>query len=105
MLKNDQLAGIVTEYDLVHKIIAAERDPSQTIVAEITSAPLVTVDPEEDLIKAAGIMHEHNIRRLFVAREGIIYGFITARDVAQHCGEYADRAVKDLLRWVPLYGP
>lgn len=104
-LQNGQPAGIVTRQDLVDKIMAEEKDPAKVAVAEIMSSPLITVDPDEELTKAAEIMHKHNIRRLPVVKDGIIYGVITAMDVAQHCGEYADKAVRDILRWVPLFGP
>jgi CBS domain-containing protein len=105
VLRNDQLAGIVTRDDLVSKIIAEEKDPARITVAQIMSSPLITVDPDQNLVEAAEIMHKNNIRRLPVVKDGILYGMITAMDVAQHCGEYADRAVRDILRWTPLFGP
>ena len=105
VLRNDQIAGIVTRDDLVSKIMAEEKDPTKVTVAQIMSSPVITVDPDQNLTEAAEIMHKNNVRRLPVAKDEILYGIITAMDVAQHCGEYADKAVRDILRWAPLFGP
>jgi len=32
-------------------------------------------------------------------KSGVIYGIITSRDIAQGCGRYVDKAVKDILKW------
>jgi CBS domain-containing protein len=99
VLQNGQLSGIVTERDFVNKIIAAERDPRNVKVGDIMSFPLMTIDPDEDIFKASEMMQKHDIRRLPVTRGGIIYGVITARDIAHRAGEYVEREVKDILKW------
>jgi len=45
------------------------------------SSPIITIDPDEDLLKASELMKKHNIRRLPVVKDGIIYGVLTTRDV------------------------
>ncbi len=92
-------AGIVANIDIVNKVVAKKLDPSKTLVAEIMSKPLVTVDPDDDLLKASSLMREHNVGRLGVVRDGVIYGIITANIIAQRCGEYVDRSVRDIIRW------
>ena len=99
VLQNGQLTGIVTEKDFVNKIVAAERDPLNVKVRDIMSFPLITIDPDEDLLRASEMMQKHDVRRLPVTRGGIIYGVITARDIARQAGEYVEREVKDILRW------
>lgn len=96
--------GIVTERDLVNKILAQGVDPSKTKVSEVMSAPLITIDPEEDLLKAAELMQQKGVRKLPVVRSGIIYGIITADDIAQKCGTYVDKTIKDILRWTAPLG-
>jgi CBS domain-containing protein len=92
-------SGIVTENDFVKKVIAQRLDPGKLTIREIMSSPLVTADPEEDLLKATEIMKQHKIRRIPVVKDSIIYGIITASDVAIGCGEYVDRSVRDIVRW------
>jgi CBS domain-containing protein len=104
ILREGQPAGIVTEHDYVEKIVAHSRDSAKTTVAQIMSAPLITIDPDEDLIKASELMHEHNIRRLPVLRDGIVYGSITTKDISRALGQYVDRSVRDLMRWAAPFG-
>jgi len=99
VLKDGQPSGIVTERDFVNKVVADEKNPEKIYVAEIMSSPLVTIDPDEDLLKASEIMHKHNIRRLPVVKEGNICGVITARDIVLRFGEYVEHVTQDLMRW------
>ena len=66
------------------------------------STPLVSIDPDEELTKAAEIMKAKNVRKLPVVKDGIIYGIITARDITDHFTEYVDTAIRELLVWTPL---
>jgi len=96
--------GIVTEEDFVKKVLAGDLDPKTLSVGQIMSSPLITIDPDEDLLKASQLMKEHEVRRLPVVRDGIIYGVITAMDIATHCGNYVDKSVRDIIRWTAPLG-
>jgi CBS domain-containing protein len=104
VLKDGRPVGIVTEHDFVKKVLACELDPAKTVIAKIMSSPLITVDPDDDLLKAAELMKNNDIERLPVVKEGIIYGVLTSRLIAQSCSEYVDRSVKDIIRWTPFVG-
>ena len=104
VLKEGKPAGMVTERDLVKKVLAKDLDPSKTKVAEIMSTPLVTVHPDDDLLKASTLMQAHKVRKLVVVDDEIIYGIITAKDIARRCGEYVNKSVRDAIRWTaPIY--
>jgi CBS domain-containing protein len=104
ILRDCRPTGMVTEHDFVSKVIVGELNPSKITVGEIMSYPLITIDPDEDLLKAADLMQKHNIRRLPVVKEGIIYGVITAREIAQRCSEYVNTSIKDIMRWSLPFG-
>ena len=104
ILKEGKPVGIVTERDLVNQILAKEINPSNVKVSEIMSKPLITIDPDEDLLKASAIMREHSITKLPVIRSGVIYGIITAADIANRCGAYVDKTIKDIIRWTAPLG-
>jgi len=104
VLKEGQPAGIVTEHDFVDKIIVGGKEPAKVLVGEIMSSPLITIDPDEDLVKASELMQKHNIRRLPVVKDGIIYGAITTRDISRSLAQYVDRSVRDLMRWAAPFG-
>ena len=91
--------GMIASRDIVAKVVATSKDLDKIMVSDVMSSPLVTVDPDEDLIKASEMMAKQNVRRLAVIKSGIIYGVITTRDIAQRCGDYVDKSVKDILRW------
>lgn len=99
VLEKGSPKGMLTEDDLVRKVLAAEKDPKKLKVSDVMSSPLITVDPDEDLIKASEIMQKNGIKRLPVVKEGIIYGVLTSQNIAQKCGAYVEKSVKDILRW------
>ena len=75
--------GIITERDLVRKVIAAKRDPNNTIISELMSKPLFTVSPDDDVKEAAKTMSINEVRRLPVVENGKIVGILTATDLAK----------------------
>lgn len=99
ILREGHPVGIVTEHDFVEKIIARELNPVKTTIGEIMSSPLISVDPDEDLLKASEIMQKHNIRQLPVMKGGIVYGVLTIRDISKGCINYVDKATREILRW------
>jgi CBS domain-containing protein len=75
--------GIVTERDMVEKIVAIGTDPSKTNVADIMTAPLVTIDAEAPLIDAARRMVEKQVKRLVVTEHDRIIGIVSQTDLVQ----------------------
>jgi CBS domain-containing protein len=74
--------GIVTSTDIRDKIIAADRNPAETRVQEIMTAPLITADPEWTLKECSVKMQQHHIHHLPVADEaGNLIGIISATDI------------------------
>jgi CBS domain-containing protein len=99
VLEKGKPFGIITDWDLVSKILAIEKDPKKTPIRQITSTPLITIDPDQDLLKASELMQAKGIKRVPVVKGGVIYGVITSTNIAQKCGEYVNKSVKDILRW------
>ena len=104
VLQKGKPKGIVTERDLVNKVLVRGLDPAKTSVSEIMSMPLKTVDPEDDLLKASRVMKEQNVRKLIVVRDDIIYGIITAKIISQNVQDYVDRSIRDIIRWTTSLG-
>lgn len=96
--------GVIASIDIVSKVVAPGLDTGKVKVKEVMTAPLVTIGPDDDLMKASEIMHKNNLRLLAVEKSGIIYGIITASDIAQRCGEYVQKSVRDIMRWSFLSG-
>ena len=104
ILKKGKPLGMITERDIVIEVTAKEHDPYKVKVTEIMSTPLITIDPDDDLLNASKLMRENNIRKVAVVKGEIIYGVITAKDIAQHGNKYIDKAIRDVLKWTgPLF--
>jgi predicted transcriptional regulator len=91
--------GMIGPRNIVAKVMALSKDPDKTLVGNAMRSPLISVDPDEDLIEASKLMAKHEVSRLAVVKGDIIYGIITTGDIAQRCGDYADKSVKDIMRW------
>lgn len=77
----EKLVGIITERDIVKRLTALNRLPSQVKVEDIMSSPVITIASDKDIKEAAMSMKEHGIRRLVVVERGKIIGIITSRDI------------------------
>jgi CBS domain-containing protein len=92
-----RLVGIVTDRDIVLRVVAEGRDPSSTTVGEIASQRLETVSPDEDLDSALRKMASAQVRRLPVVEDGRLVGIVAQADVARQ-GE--DRKTGEVVEQV-----
>lgn len=75
--------GILTERDILKRIVAEDKDSRKTKVKEIMSSPLVTIEPSTDLEKAAHLMFEKKIKHLPVIHENRLIGLISLQDICK----------------------
>jgi len=83
VVHNDRVVGVVTDRDLVVRVIAAGLDPDATHVVEIASDRPVTVEASTGLDEALQLMAEHQVRRLPVVENDRLVGVIAQADVAR----------------------
>lgn len=74
-----QPVGIVTERDILYRVIAEHRGPFKTTLKEIMSSPLVTIDGSELVKDAVVLMRKNAIRRMPVTKEGKVVGMLTLK--------------------------
>ncbi len=75
--------GIITERDLLKRIIAKLRDPTKTKVRQIMTKPLIIGDPDMDLEDATKLMFRRNIKKLPVIEGGNLVGLVSLTDIAR----------------------
>ncbi len=75
--------GIITQTDIVHKLVAPAKDPNQVEVIEVMSKPVTTVRPDASLQECARLMARDRIRRVFVFDGHNIIGVVSASDIFQ----------------------
>jgi CBS domain-containing protein len=83
VMEGVEAKGIVTERDLVRRLIA-QRRPLDTKVSEIMSDPLITIEEEASIRDAARKMIKYKIRRLPVTKNNVLVGIIATSDFARH---------------------
>jgi CBS domain-containing protein len=83
VVEDEQLVGVVTDRDLVTRVIAEDRDPSATTGGEVASRDVVTVGPDDELDRALQLMAKNQIRRIPVVEGGRLVGILAQADVAR----------------------
>jgi CBS domain-containing protein/sugar-specific transcriptional regulator TrmB len=73
--------GIITERDILDRVINAQKDPAKTFAKDIMSTPLVTINHHQTSQQALEVMRKNNIRRLAVVRGAKLVGVVTERRV------------------------
>ena len=79
--KKGSAVGIITERDIVRKVVAGKKEPGKISAGEIMSSPLMTAKPSTNIIDAAKIMLKHDIRRLVIKENGSASGIVTDKDL------------------------
>ena len=83
-----RLVGIVTDRDLVLKVIAEGQDPKTTRVEEVMSKKLVTTRTDDDVENAMKAMAQYQLRRIPVVEDdNRLVGIISQADIATRVGE------------------
>ncbi|MBF6226006.1 CBS domain-containing protein [Nocardia abscessus] len=79
--EDDKLKGMLTDRDIVVKVIAQRKDPLGVDAGEL-GGELVTVDADDDVRKVMSVMSQHQVRRVPVLEQGRLVGIIAQADVA-----------------------
>jgi len=89
--------GIITDRDLVCRVVAADRDPEKTTAAEVMSGRLVTGRIGADLGDQLALMRDHAVRRLPLIEDGELVGIVTLDDVVVQLSSYLFNANRGIL--------
>lgn len=82
VLEKGQYAGMLTERDVLRRVVAEARNPEEVLVGQVMSKPLTVVDPEANLEDAVKLMLEKRVKKLPVVKGEKLVGLITMTDVA-----------------------
>jgi CBS domain-containing protein len=75
------IIGILTDTDMMRRIVASGSDPIKTTVEQIMSAPILTIEENKTLLDANDLMAQAHVRHLGVSRDGKLVGMISVRDL------------------------
>ncbi|HEX6329830.1 MAG TPA: CBS domain-containing protein [Actinomycetota bacterium] len=92
------LVGVVTDRDLVLRVIAKRRNPLEVTLGDVATTTLVTISPDMNVSEARDLMVEHRVRRLPVVKDGRLVGIVSLGDIA--VTDPSKRAVGEVLEGV-----
>src|SRR3954451_23472558 len=81
VLDEDRLVGLVSERDVVRRVVADGQDPASINVDEVMTREIVHASPEESYQNAVRLMDSANIRHLPVVEDGVLLSMISIRDL------------------------
>jgi CBS domain-containing protein len=86
--EDDRLKGMLTDRDIVVKVLAKDKDPASTKVSELADqGEVVTIGADDPIDEALRTMTEHKVRRLPVIDEQRLVGIISQADIATNIDE------------------
>jgi CBS domain-containing protein len=81
IVEGERPKAIVTDRDIIAKVVAEGRDPKSMTVDDIASKDLVTIGPEQDINEARRLMDEHQLDRILVVEDDRLVGIISEADI------------------------
>ena len=79
VMRDTEPVGIVTERDLIQKVLYAQKNAREVVAQEIMTAPLITISHDRTIEEALKIMQNNHVRRLIVLEGVSMVGLLTER--------------------------
>ncbi len=97
--KNNSAVGIVTERDVIRKVVKNGKDPEILTIKRIMTTPLVVISPEASVETVVDTMIKNRIKKLpVVSDENDLLGIVTATDIVTNCPEYLKKVASLMVR-------
>ncbi|MDH5580182.1 MAG: CBS domain-containing protein, partial [Betaproteobacteria bacterium] len=91
-----RIVGILTETDLVRKVLAHGLDADHTSAGRLMASPLLTIAPDRPMVDASHLMETHKVRHLGVSDGTDVVGMISVRDLVKYFVEAETGAARAL---------
>ena len=100
VMEATQVRGIFTERDVLTRVVAMARDPTQTRVDEVMTRELVTVTPETTVRVVMQLMTERRFRHVPVLHDGAVIAILSIGDLTRWISRDQRRTIDDLTDYV-----
>jgi CBS domain-containing protein len=80
---NGEIIGILTERDLLRRVLETCKNPKETKVSEIMTRNVIVGDPDMQLVEATRLMFENKVKKLPIVEGDRLVGLITLTDIAR----------------------
>jgi CBS domain-containing protein len=101
VIKDGAIKGILTDRDIVLKVIAKGGDPSLTWASDVMQSHVITAGPDMDLSEALHLMSFNRIRRLPIQENGRVVGIVSIMDLGHVVKEEVDELLS--LQAIPAH--
>jgi CBS domain-containing protein len=81
VIEGDRPVAMVTDRDIIARVVAEGRDPNSLTVHDIATHELVTIEPDQGVEEAVRLMAEHQLDRILVVEGGLLVGIISEADI------------------------
>ncbi len=106
VIDGDKVLGVITERDVMQKVVAGGRDPQTSRVREVMSSPALSVGLKTTVDEAAAMMRKHHIRHLVVLdADDKLVGMLALRYLLYDLMDDMERSVGDLIGYIMKDGP
>ena len=89
--RRNSLVGVVTERDILYRVVAENRGPFKTALKDVMSSPLISIDGLTSVKQAMSMMRQKGIRRLPIISKGRVAGVVTLKSII---GNIPDKSVE-----------
>jgi len=101
VVRRGKAVGIVTERDLLARVLVGGKDPRKTKVREIMSAPLVVGNSQMEIEDAVRLMFEMKVKKLPIVDGGKLVGLVTLTDLARYQPQMIELLKKIIATQIP----
>lgn len=106
VVRQGEVVGVITERDVMQRLVTAQKDPVTTRVRDIMSSPVHSVGLGTSVADAAALMRDKHIRHLVVLDErGALVGMLALRYLLYDLMDDMERNVGDLMGYIMADGP
>lgn len=85
--KGNETVGLITERDLIRKVMAKKIDPTTVRLKELMTDDIVTVDKKTDINEASKLMTERGLKRIVITDNSATVGILSATDLIRFLGK------------------
>ena len=95
VMKDNLVVGIVTERDIIERVLVDQKNPKKTKIKDIMSKNIKTIHSTATVEKAAEIMKKNRIKKLPVIRNNEIVGIVTVTDIANILPNFSKTMIEE----------
>ena len=89
VVEGDRIHAMVTDRDIIARVVAEGRDPNSVTEDDIATHELVTIGPDQDVEEARRLMDQHQLDRILVVEGDRLVGIISEADIRSDEGPLA----------------